>query len=635
MLLLFSNLCFAQFGGGQTNSGFDSTGVGRDSSRVQFAGFEIANQLSPELRRFSYSLDRIQFYQPFYNSESLVNNSLGNNGTACYPMTFNATRPAGFATGFRAFDSYFLPLEETQFFDTQSPFTEAFYVQGSQEEAFFRLKHTQNAGKKVNFGLEYQRINSQGYFTSQTAQHSAIRLHSWIRPGNERYQILLAVNYHKGSALENGGITSQGDSLYRTGTESNRQIYPVNLLNARTDLFNNGIRILHFLDVFKTSNDSNSINDTNSRLRIKMDHHYSFRKYTYNDTNPDTTFYSTIVDALRTNSNYTERKFLNELAVQFFKPSKDTNNTIPTEINAFLRSQIVDFTSNFGDIANQIFGVTTNNISAGGFIKIPLKNSFLFRLNAQYFLSGFNKNDYQLDAKFQIGKSNHFQVITGLEASASETDLILQRFTGNFNTWNTNPEKINLFKLYGEINFPEIGFNVQMNLQNITNFRYLDEFQEPKSQSNSLNIIQIKLNYSDLTYKKWHLQSRITLQVVPEKDQNIMRVPLVQLQESLFREGKIGKSTPYRIGVDLMACSAFTPMAFAPQLGSFYLQSAINTQGLVQLNAYASVKIKRVRFFALLEHANAGLLGPPPVLVPFYPLPDRLLKLGLSWVFFD
>jgi hypothetical protein len=626
---------FSQFGGGQTNSGFDSTGVGRDSSRVQFVGFELTEQLNPDLQRFSYSLDRIQFYQPFYNSGSLVNNSLGNIGTSCYPVTFQAALPAGFASGFRAFDNYFLPLATTQFFDTQSPFTEAFYVQGSQEEAFFRLRHTQNAGKKVNFGLEYQRINSQGYFTSQTAQHSSIRMHSWLRPGNERYQLLFALNYHKGSSLENGGITTEGDSLYKTGTETNRQIYPVNLFNARSDLFNNGLRISHFLDVLKAGIDSASEKRANTQLRIKMNHEYSFRKFTFNETNPDTSFYPFIFDSLRTNSNYTERKFENELALQFFKSSKDSLNQNKTEINVFLKSQLIDFSTNFGSTANDLFGIGTNNISTGGFVKLPLKNSFLFQLNTYYYISGFNKGDYQLNANIRLGKTSGFHYNTGLETTAFEPDFILQKFIGNFNLWNTNPEKINIIKLYSELNYPKYGLSAQINIQNISNYRYLDEFQSPKSQSQSLNLIQVKLTHNNLSYKKWHLQSRVILQITPENTTELIRVPLIQLQESLFREGRIGKSTPYRIGIDLLACSAFTPMAFAPQLGSFYLQSENRSEGLAQLNAYASVKIKRVRFFAMLEHVNSGLFGPQPILVPFYPLPDRLLKLGLSWVFFD
>jgi hypothetical protein len=84
-----------------------------------------------------------------------------------------------------------------------------------------------------------------------------------------------------------------------------------------------------------------------------------------------------------------------------------------------------------------------------------------------------------------------------------------------------------------------------------------------------------------------------------------------------------------------MACSAFNANRYQAFSGLFYLQNETKNSGLIQTDFYISTKIRRVLFFAKLEHFNAGLNGFNYAITRFYPIPDRNLKLGLSWTFFD
>ena len=89
------------------------------------------------------------------------------------------------------------------------------------------------------------------------------------------------------------------------------------------------------------------------------------------------------------------------------------------------------------------------------------------------------------------------------------------------------------------------------------------------------------------------------------------------------------------MGIDVMGCTAFYANAYQPQSGLFYLQNSHKNSGLLQANVYVSVKIRRARIFAMLEHFNAGMGGMTADLIPYYPLSDRLVKIGFNWVFFD
>jgi hypothetical protein len=632
--MLTCGLLQAQFGtpvSGGTASGFDSTSVGRDSSRVQFTFIDGTEQGSPSLRRNSYSLNNFQFYLPVYANQ-IINSSLGNNGNAVQNLNFNPKFTRGFNQGFNAFNTYYLPLEQTKFYDAQSPYTEAFYVQGSKEEAFFRLSHTQNAGKKVNFGLEYQRINSLGYFSRQTAQHSAIRLHTWLRPGNERYQAMIALSYHKGSSLENGGITNVGDSLYQSGVESNLQLYPVSLPNARTDIFNNGLMLRHFFDLVPEKKDSNGIVTQNRIVRLQLTHQYDFNKYTYFDDAPQADFYPSITDTLRSNSNYTQVNLENEVAILFLKSKTDSLINSGIEAKGFIRSQSINYSNNFIINNPNSYSLATTNLSTGGFIRLNLKEWLSLNAHTEVFFAGFNAGDLLLQATLRGKPLKNISLEAGLRSFSQEAPYQMQFYLTNFSSWQNEQSKINQLKLYGKLELIKQKLSLEASNFIIGNYIYLDENQNPNTISSALNVLRVHLKH-ELRIGKWGLNSQILLQQA--NNENVVRLPLIQFREGIFREGLISSSTPWRIGVDFIGCSAFFANSYAPYLGQFFIQNNKKNAGFVQANLYLSAKIKRARFFAMLEHANSNLFDQRADILPFYPLPNRLLKLGLNWVFFD
>lgn len=632
--MFICRLLQAQFGtpaSGGSVSGFDSTSVGRDSSRVQFTTIDATESGELPLKRKSYSLQNFQFYLPVYSNQ-IVNSSLGNNGTAIEDLNFNPVFNRGFNQGFNAFNAYYLPLKETQFFDAQSPFTEAFYVQGSKEEAFFRLRHTQNVGRKINFGLEYQRINSLGYFPRQTAQHSAIRLHTWLRPGNERYQAMFALAYHKGSSLENGGITLSGDTLFQSGLETNLQLYPISLQNARTDIFSNGLMLRHFFDLVPAKKDSTGKVVQNRILRLQLTHEYNFFKNTYIDESPSADNYPFVADSLRSNSNYSNFSLENEAAILFLKGESDSTNNSGIEGKGFIRSQSIDFSNNYILNTPNSYSLNTTNLSTGGFVKINLKEWILFKANTEVFFGGFNAGDFLLSASLRGKPSKNIFIHAGIQSFSQEAPYQLQYFISNFNTWQNEQAKVNQVKLFGS--FELIKQKIKLEVANylIGNYIFLNEAQSPQSISTALNVLRVELKH-ELRLGKWGLNSHILAQQV--NNESVLRLPTFQFREGIYRAGLISGTTPWRIGIDFIGCSSFFANSYAPYLGQFYIQNNKKNRGFVQANVYISAKIKRARFFAMLEHANSNLFDQRADILPFYPLPNRLLKLGLSWVFFD
>ena len=52
------------------------------------------------------------------------------------------------------------------------------------------------------------------------------------------------------------------------------------------------------------------------------------------------------------------------------------------------------------------------------------------------------------------------------------------------------------------------------------------------------------------------------------------------------------------------------------------------------VNVYANMFLKHARFYVMMSHVNKGE-GGQTFLVPHYPFNERILRLGISWNFFN
>ena len=54
------------------------------------------------------------------------------------------------------------------------------------------------------------------------------------------------------------------------------------------------------------------------------------------------------------------------------------------------------------------------------------------------------------------------------------------------------------------------------------------------------------------------------------------------------------------------------------------------------VNVYANLHLKRTRIYVMMYHVNDGMISRPnSFYAPHYPINPRLLKIGVSWNFYD
>jgi len=554
LFLLCSKFAFAQ--APQMINGplstFDSTSISRDSSRVEFTDFNTTESGNNTFKKFSYTLDKVQFYLPVYRS-NLINSTLGNNGLPFQELIYRPQFNQGFNWGYSTFNLYEYQAKDAVFYDAQSPFTKAFYVQGSKQEAFFQFDHTQNVGKSFNFGLSYQRINSEGFYTRQTAAATALRLHVWWRPEHSNYQLLFATSFNNQVAFENGGLTPTGDSIFRNNLETNRQLLPVWLQKSRNKIFNNSVQLRQTYDVLKPKADTNGVFNRNSTIRLQHTFNYLFRRNTFDDEDLSSGFYAQVADSNQFTSIYILQQWESEAAILKLSNVADTSSKISWEAKGFLKQQFAYAAAPFAFGIPQLVKNVSNQ-SAGGFIKLKLNKSILLNGAIEVFYAGYNAGDAKFESTIIIKPRKGINIEAGINSFTQNTNWQLSQYASNFASWNNDFKKISNLDVFGSLHVERFRTTIKVGGITTGNFVYLNALGVPEQASDVLLVLYAKLE-NKINIGKFFLQSTGILQQTSGAD--VLRIPLFQIQESLYFRTFLNKKSEFRIGIDLMACSAF------------------------------------------------------------------------------
>ena len=114
---------------------------------------------------------------------------------------------------------------------------------------------------------------------------------------------------------------------------------------------------------------------------------------------------------------------------------------------------------------------------------------------------------------------------------------------------------------------------------------------------------------------------------------------------------KIARVLKCDLGADARFFTKYYAPDYCPALGQFAVQEDVSlasdessedavsrmvkTGNYPIVNVYANFHLKRTRFFVMMSHVNAGTGKKNYFLTPHYPLNGRVLRLGISWNFFN
>ena len=210
---------------------------------------------------------------------------------------------------------------------------------------------------------------------------------------------------------------------------------------------------------------------------------------------------------------------------------------------------------------------------------------------------------------------------------------IYSNYTSNHFQWENTFNTIS--ETRAKLNYVDSKnhFSIGADINQITGYVYFDSTFSPKQFTGTLTIYSAFIQ-KNFRLKVIHFNNTITWQQV-QASTDVIHLPQFVFNHSLYYQDKwFKKVLNVQIGFDVSFYTAYYADAYMPALGQFYWQNGTKIGNYPFVDCFFNMKIKHANIFFKTEHLNSGLMG-TYYLAPLMPAPDRSIKVGIKWLFYD
>lgn len=582
---------------------------------------------------------------------SPVNATLGNYGLPFYQLNFFDR----ITDRDRFLYRYYYPLMHTPsnplFMNTQVPFTElnwSFAGPTETSEQTFRVRHSQNVNRFLNFGAIYDIVFSLGQYNFQrSADKTFTFFSSYTGP---KYKLYFSIGINNLHSFENGGIANMASLAEETDT---RDILTGlgTLSKSSSFVKNRNLLIVHRYALTgdkKVKNDSTpDVKSGFFGLTGTFSHILTVERdsRTYTDAFPSSGFYKRLYVTPRiTNDSVYSRIIKNTIRFDFTTDESRKFNLgggvgIRNELSVFsyifpVRIPLVVEAVELHKSSNILIGKLFNNIG----------DKFGWLATGELYLTGYRIGDFSLNGEiaksFDWKKGRASWLLNG-SINNLQPSIWYEHWGANNFYWDNNFKKEFRIDLGTTFKYPARHTELKLNYAIIKNYADFDTAALPSQHSAGLSVISASVT-NELRAWKFHLRTDLIIQ----KSSNaiILDLPLATVRsaayfEHLFRFAKTGGKLNLQLGADATYNTLYHPYAYMPATGVFYRQENVTAGKYPYINVFINLKVRRTRFFLMFDHMNAGLMGQNIrynyYMVPSYPQNIRMFRYGLSWTFYD
>lgn len=606
------------------------------------------------------SLNNFHSYN-FINRQNNIYQDLGNLGTPLQPIFFQAPTEIGKTLGFNVFNPYAIDPLKIKYYDTKSPYTNLYYVQGSKGQQLLEVEHARNIKYNWSTGFSFRRMVSQKVVgaitpTNQSAgkrlQASDYTFSFYTRyyTKNERYQLMFNFTHMHHTNYDIGGIQKDyaHDTIFLYDKER------INLFGARSIDRRVNYHLYHEYSL-------------NERKTMQLYHEGDFQKRTnrYNDVlnvgaarSPDYPFYTTHAfgkDTLNGAQFRFSNLFLNDrvdykllenkigmkgnigaLTYRVYFRRKDFSYK---QLSYSINKDSIPGVKEGGNDAHPVDRVMSENF-IGGSMAYFFKDSAYFKAEAEYLHSGSPANavntmhDYRLNLKYFY---KYFDA--GYNIVRYSPTLVQQQYRGNIAEWN-NTYSNQHFKqtlasqLFAGLTLKTGNFSIspRVDYNSVDNFIYYDTSALPRQTPYNMSFLSGEiLVKARLAWFHFELFGKYT----NESGVHLWRVPgifnhnRVYFQNFLFK-----KATMIQLGVDSYWKSGYNAYKYMPVTQQFYLNENFSVKNYMLLDVFLNVDLKNVRIFLRVSNvAQPAKLG--YYITPYYSGLPRMFEFGLNWKFYN
>lgn len=594
---------------------------------------------------------------------------LANIGTPYQSKIFlDRTEKTPFLFG-KVYENWLTAPEDQLFYNTTTPYTNLRYLttfgNESTAEENFKFLFTVNVNKALNIGVDYEILYARGFYNHNSNRDKLANIFGNYQ--SPRYEAFWKLSFSYMENYENGGIFDDEfitKPMEKSGglSEFESINIPVSFSNAKslyrnTQFFLNHKYHLGFERMDITKKDS--IPDKKSDAPATPDTVITFvpvssfihslymdlGQKSYSSTSANLDFYdhSYLNNALTadTAALLVVRNTVGLALVEGFHKWAKFGLTafIEHDFRKYVRLEPYASLPGSSSYSKPYENIFVNHyeslVWAGGKMSKQTGELLTFSALAKICVIGDKLGDFELggNLKTTFRLWNH---PVSLSADGSiknqHPDYFLENYVSNHFVWGNHFSNEYKTLIRGNLTIPALGFEAHAGIENRTNLIYFNTAAEPDQYTGNIQVVSLNLKqHLGAGILNW--DNNVAYQL--SSNQNVLPLPIVSLLSDLYLKFTLSKVLHSHLGVDCRYNTAYYAQAYMPAIGQFHNQKELKIGNYPFMNAYANFHLKRMRFFILYSHLSRFFADPQYFSAPHYPLNPAILKVGLSWNFYD
>jgi hypothetical protein len=590
------------------------------------------------------SLSNFQVFNYAF-TDFAINEYLGNLGSAVLPL-YKQDNAGGYDLIFNKYIRYnFYKPEKVINYRTKTPYTVLTYHSSgpkSRQEQNFQFIHTQNVNKYLNVGFLGKLIYSDGQYANNLIKGNSFCLFSSY--DGPRYNFNLNICLSTLKLNEYGGLLV--DTSYE---ETNNPTYtlPVRLQSARSSNRDFTIFLQHKISLTGSYKEDSTKGPSRWNDAVSLIHRLqyekasrSFKDYLKSSSGTllDRDYYSNInIDSTNTNDSAYFRRLENSFllalnAYPVFKIPAELRFGIKNQLDKISYSTPIDTSINYKDrqsyfyINSALIGSLTNRFS----------KTISWGASAELYFTGYKAGNLYLTGDISKTIKNNFEMTLKGDFGFEKTPYFLQKYESNHFSWD-NTSTFNSRQSYTIVkaSFIHSKYKIALEGENgsYINYIYFDSAAMPKMADQPISMLRVTIRKS-FDWKVLHSTLRSTIQKTT--NEKVMPLPLFSIYNTSFIELRLfQKIMQMQFGFDAYYFTSYYAKAYMPATGMFYSQTNKKVGNYPYADVFLNIKIKRARFSLCYDNITWFLPNGKNYFAPHYPFNPGILKVGISWIFYD
>lgn len=588
-------------------------------------------------RRRQFALDTTfrEFWNPrrWTHDSATFQQDLGNVGSAARPQTWPVGQPqAGIRWGRRAFDRYAYDLPTIPYYDTRSPFSSLYYVQGARGEQVFEARYTRNIRQVFNFGGAYERLSANKQFATTQPKdnyltHAAATAWAAYATPDSTWRVLASYAHLSHEVVEQGPVLR--DPTDTTDLYANA---PVALAFARNREFRNAWRFTQLLRLagpglqlfytFDRRTQLNRFSDSNLQNQQTIDE-VARREYEFfpkilldvdsSRTQDDARFRlnqhtAGVLGGARFGGYrlYASRR---DALYQIYQPG--TPVAVLPDDSAVLAPRRVGRLAFGGEASFRVRDVVA--VTADGELQSG-DNTYWLRATGRFRFLTFSqlRNGYAPTLTENAFYGNHF------------------RWENQFANTQRDESRASISARLGQQHLSFDGA-----LTRLRNYIYYDTTSTPRQETTTLTLATIQGRWRG-QFGKLFTDFRAAYTFRPGRTADVIRTPPLLADALIYYQGSLLKKALFgQIGLQAYAQADVRALGWQPATQQFYIQDAQLVRAYPRLDLFIAADLRNVNIFVKVAHVNQGWPRNGYYVTPGYPELRRSLTFGVKWLFFD